>query len=68
MGIRRGEVALVLGATSIALAVIASKQALADGVAADQLLRARLLLAAAVVTPVLAWILRRRRTNGHFSS
>ena len=63
MRIRRGEVALVLGATSVALAVIASKQALADGVAVDQLLRARLLLAAAVVAPVLGWMLRRRRAG-----
>jgi drug/metabolite transporter (DMT)-like permease len=48
-----GLVALVLGATSISLAVIASKQAFTDGADARTILAARLVLAALLVAPVV---------------
>jgi drug/metabolite transporter (DMT)-like permease len=48
-----GLVALVLGTMAIALAVIASKQAFAEGADARTILAARLVLAALLVTPVV---------------
>jgi drug/metabolite transporter (DMT)-like permease len=48
-----GLVALVLGATSISLAVIASKQAFAEGADARTILAARLVLAGLLVAPVV---------------
>lgn len=53
-----GVTALVLGALSIAVSVVAAKQALVDGVATDTVLAARLLLAAPVLLLIAVPVMR----------
>lgn len=53
-----GVTALVLGAVSIAVSVVAAKQALVDGVSTDTVLAARLLLAAPVLLLIAAPMIR----------
>jgi drug/metabolite transporter (DMT)-like permease len=55
---RWGIAALLLGTTCIALGVIAGKEAYGDGATPQDLLRARLLVAAAFIVPLLPWAIR----------
>lgn len=58
MRLPSGIPALVLGAVSIALSVVAAKQAIADGAETESLLAARLVIAAPVLALVLPLLVR----------
>jgi hypothetical protein len=53
-----GIAALLLGATSISLGVIAAKEAYGAGADPQGVLAARLLVAGVVIVPFLPWVLR----------